>query len=127
MSSSRTCEQLRNKFDHNDTFIISGHQLKKIRRQRRSVPEWALELKSSKLQDLLLTVFPRLKEDPGQRKRAGRWALVIYMYFQGGYTYSETAESLGEKPETIHTLVRSIRRVVQGNRADGSGSRKSVG
>ena len=93
--------------------------MKRIRRKQKEVPDWALS--RAGVQKVLLTAFPKLHTSPRQRARAGRWALVIYLYFQSCYSYSEVAEEMREKPRTVECLIRSIKRVAGGRRADGRG------
>jgi hypothetical protein len=111
---------LRNLVDANDGFI-RGHQVNKIRRRLRKVPDW---IKSEQqIQIILQRAFPKLKTDLKQRKKAGRWARVIQLYFRSQKSYRETAEEMGEDRDTIHTLIRNIRRVASGKRANGGGAR----
>lgn len=117
-----TGRELRSGFDGDEPFMGDGHGIKKIRRQEREAPEWATD--KDVIQKTLLVAFPKLNTDPVQRTRAGRWARIIYLYFQCGCTYSETAEAMGEEPGSVLTILRSIRRVFSGLRADGSGVRK---
>lgn len=104
--------------------FLSGFQIKHIRTgYEREVPEWAKT--NEGIQKILLTAFPRLQTDIIQRKRAGRWAQVINLYFRKGWSRSEVAEAMGEKDLIVKMLVRSIGRVADGKRADGSGPRFS--
>lgn len=99
----------------------SGFQIKNIRRQERDTPEWART--NEGIQKILLVAFPRLREDSKQRAAAARWARVIQMYFQMGWTRFEIADELNIKPGTVLTLTRSIVRTSKGLRANGSGPR----
>jgi hypothetical protein len=99
-----------------------GFQIHNIRREDRAVPEWAVT--NEGIQKILLTAFPRLQTNPLQRKRAGRWAQVIQLHFRQGWTYSEVADELNEKPRSIEMVIRGIIRTSQGQRSDGRGPRK---
>jgi hypothetical protein len=70
-----------------------------------------------------LTAFPKLHVNQNQRKRAGRWAQIIQLYFQLGWTRTEVAAELNVGPGAIKTLTRSITRTSKGLRTDGSGPR----
>src|SRR5579859_7661600 len=103
-------DELRGKF-FGDGFM-AGHQVLKIRRRFRSIPEWA---KSNKrVQELLLTAFPKLATDEKQRHRAGRWARIIQLYFRSQKSYSETAEELGEGKNAILKTIRRVRLTAEG-------------
>lgn len=104
-----------------DQAFMNGHQIIRIRRPRRRVPQWTFE--DNKIRALLLKTFPKLATDADQRKRAGRWARVIQLYFRAKKSYRETAEEMGEKPRTVEMIVRSIYRVSKGKRADGRGKK----
>ncbi len=100
-----------------------GFQIKKIRREERSMPDWAKS--DTGVQKILLTAFPKLHEKPLQRKRAGRWAQVIQLYFRQGWTFSEVADELNEKPRSIEMVIRGITWTSKGMRADGRGPRRN--
>jgi transposase-like protein len=102
-----------------------GFQPKTLRCQKRTVPEWAATPEGTR--KVLLTAFPRLREDPKQRAQAGRWSRVINLYFQLGYTYTQVAEEMGLTPNTILALNRSIRRVASGQSAAKGGLRVKSG
>lgn len=115
--------RLRNKIDGNDPFI-TGCQIIAIRRFNRQDPEWT---KSDKeVQKVLLLAFPKLASSPKQRTQAGRWMRVIQLYFRKHFTHGEIAEELGMTYPAVISLIRSIKRVAAGQRADGSKVRKGL-
>lgn len=96
----------------------SGFQIKHFRTgYDREVPDWARDNKS--LQNLLFTAFPRLHTSPSQRRRAGRWAQVINLYFLKGWSVTEVADELNEDPRVIKRLTLSITRTSKGLTVDG--------
>jgi hypothetical protein len=101
--------------------FLSGFQIKKIRTEERELPDWARTTKG--IQKILLTAFPKLAVNENQRKRAGRWAQVIQLYFRMGWTFDEVAKEMNEKSRTVEMLIRSIVRTSRGERPDGSGPR----
>lgn len=103
-----TAAELRSKFDGASAFMNGGHQIIKIRRHERDVPEWAKS--NEEIQKLLLRSFPKMTTHPLQRLRAGRWARIIHLYFRNGSTYSEVAEEMGESVVVIHSTLKRIRR-----------------
>lgn len=111
-------EQLRKKFDGSDPFISQGHQIIKSAGATRhatrlsKVPEWARD--DGKVQALLLRSFPKLKEDPRQRTRAARWALVINLYYRMGCTQNHIAEEMKISPQVVNQLLVRINRVATG-------------
>ena len=117
----RTTEGLKTIMDADDAFI-SGHQIKKIRRQKRSTPEWARHQKQ--VRELLLRSFPKLNTSQKQRKRAGRWMRIIHLYFVLGFTCSQVAAELGEEIAPVKRSIEHIRNASKGKRADGSGTYK---
>ena len=117
MNNSRdTSRELRGKLDSDDSFMTGGHQILKIRRPRKPVPSWATNNK--KVQDLLIRVFPRMKESPKQRVRAGRWARVIHLYFNQRWSRGQIANEMGISYMAAETLIRSIKRAAKGLRSD---------
>jgi hypothetical protein len=102
-----------------------GFQIKTFRATyTRPVPDWARTKEG--IQKILLTAFPRLRVSLSQRQKAGRWAKVINLYFINGWSTEDVAEEMYEKRQTIMMLTRSIVRVSQGLRADGSGTRSRL-
>lgn len=119
---AHTTEGLRTILDSDDLFLTS-HQITKKRSHIKRCPEWVKH--DRQIKELLKFVFPRLieKSDKGsaQRKRAGRWARVIHLYFRTNLTYKETAEEMGEKPKTIEGIIRRVLLASEGKRTNGSG------
>jgi Sigma-70, region 4 len=88
----------------------------------KKVPAWAY-LKPQ-IQKILLTAFPKLQTDSAQRKRAGRWAQVINMYYLQGMTAEEVAEELNETRVAIKRFIVSISRISKGLTAASGCQRK---
>jgi hypothetical protein len=117
---------LRTKIDSNDPFMSGGHQILKIRLFPKKIPDWINDLE--KIRQLLLRSFPKLAIDSNQRKAASRWARIINLYWVMGYTRMQVVDEIndqtGENTETfdsINSTIRSIKRVSEGLRADGTG------
>jgi len=100
-----------------DQSFMNGHQIIRIRRPRRRVPQWVFD--DNKIRAFLLRSFPKLSSDDKQRKRAGRWARVIQLYFRTRKSYRETAEEMGESLETTHNIIRRIQRASSGKPVNG--------
>lgn len=99
-----------------DDFLFSS-QPTQIRRRKRNNCKWAAD--SEQIQKLLLKVFPKLHTDLVQRRGAARWAHVIQLYFRTALSYSEVAEEMYEKKETIHNIIRRIQRAKKGKPVNG--------
>lgn len=100
-----------------------GFQIKNIRSgNERVTPEWA-RMKED-IQKILLTAFPKLHTNPGQRKRAGLWAQVINLYYLKGWSASEVAEELNENLRMIKWIAVSISRTSKGLTVDGCPRKK---
>jgi hypothetical protein len=110
--------RLRRKIDHNDVFT-SGHQIIIVRQSEREDPEWTKS--DTSIREILLKSFPKLAHNPKQRARAGRWMRVIQLYYRKHYTEGQIAEDLPLSIVAVRSLIRSIKRVSQGQRANGSG------
>jgi hypothetical protein len=115
-----TLGQLRKVMDGNDSFM-QGHQIYKIRRIKKSVPDWARSNKE--VQKILLRSFPKLADDVRQRNRAATWALVIHMYFRVNCTHREISKQIKKPISSVKSTIRAIKRAAIGLRANGSGSR----
>lgn len=122
-----TFEQLRKKFDGDDSFVSGGHQLIKSAGATRhaervsKTPEWALN--KDKVQELLLKSFPLLKTDSRQRERAGRWAQIIQLYYRAAWTQRQIADEMRISVNLVKRLITSITRAAKGERANGTGKR----
>lgn len=116
-------EKLRTILDTNDSFVAGGHEIKKIRTRKKDVPAWALNNK--KVQELLLRVFPKLRTDPKQRRRAARWAAAIHLFYRVGMTHSQIAAELKTKSVRIKLVLQHIRWSVRGFTANHRGLRKA--
>jgi DNA-directed RNA polymerase specialized sigma24 family protein len=79
------------------------------------IPEWATDDKQVK--ELLLRSFPKLKEDPAQMQRAGRWAQVIHLYFRMGWTQSQIADEMNISQAAVNSMLRSISRARNGKQS----------
>ncbi len=96
-----------------------GHQIVRLRRRTRKVPEWTRNDKQVRI--VLLRAFPKLALPGKDRTRAARWMRVIHLYFRLQYTYSQVAEELTVTPGSVMSMTRSIQRVAQNRRANGTG------
>jgi hypothetical protein len=113
-------EQLRTKFDSQDGFVSSGHQIKKIRTREKEIPLWATNDKETQ-QKVLLRAFPKLLTDSVQRKRAGRWAAVLVLFYRMNMTKSRIASELKISPASVNSILQRARRVAKGISANNSG------
>lgn len=112
-------QQLREKMDGSDGFM-EGHQIKKIRMMERPIPVWAKN--DAAVQALLLKSFPRLKNNPKHRKGAARWMRVIQLYFRMQKTHGQVAKELKISLNKVRMIIRAIKWVAAGKRANGTGS-----
>lgn len=101
----RSHNQLKSLFAGDQAFM-NGHQVMKVRSRRRKMPEWAFD--DQKIKTLLLKVFPKLATDQTQRKRAGRWAQIIQLYFRAAKSRKETAEEIEESISTVKNIINRI-------------------
>jgi hypothetical protein len=101
-----------------------GFQPVRARRRRKidgPVPEWAGS--NEEIQKLLETAFPRLRTDPRQKKRADRWALVIYYHYRVGWSQGDIAAHLGLPLHSVRAVIRRAKNVAAGKWANGEGLR----
>jgi len=121
MSLIKDDRKIRRRFDCDDPFF-SAHQIITINRPRRKTPSW---MKSDEeVRKFLLYAFPKFATDKKQRASAGRWLRIIQLYFRGKYNAREVSEEIGISYMAVKSLVRSIRRVSVGRRANGGGFKK---
>lgn len=108
--------------DGNSSFM-TGHQIMRTRTEsrKRKTPAWAVD--DAFIRQLILKSFPCVATNLLQRKRAGRWMLIINMYFKSLHSYSEVAEEMGEPKGAILSTIRSIGRAVKGKKTNGLGKR----
>ena len=116
---NRNFKQLRRFLDGDDPFMVGGHQISEIRKRCRVVPDWTRN--DGRIREVLLRAFPNLRTDNRQKKAASRWAAVVYLYFRLQYTNTQTAAELKLTIPALKAILRSIRRVAAGRRADGTG------
>jgi hypothetical protein len=115
---------LRNVVELNDQFLRS-HQIRKIRVEERPIPEWAIDDRT--IQVILLTAFPKMLTDERQRRRAGAWLRVFYLYYRLGMTYSQVAKETGLNEGQVQAHLRSLSRVAQGKTRHGKARKKVKG
>jgi hypothetical protein len=115
---NRDLKQIRSVVDGSDSFIL-GHQIAAPRAYARATPLWVYDKVA--IRKILLRSFPRFETDLKQRDAAGRWARIIQLYFNLGYTYKEVAEELGEKPCKTRCSIEGIQYAAKGLRANKSG------
>ena len=88
----------------------------------KEVPDWVWQ--KTETQKVLLTAFPKLHTDAGHRRRAGRWAQVITLYYLQGMTAEEVAKELNETRIVIKRLIISISRISKGLTVNGCQRKK---
>jgi hypothetical protein len=113
-------KKLRKKLDGSEAFM-SGHQIRKIRTREKQIPSWTLRDKD--VQKIILRAFPNMKTNKTARKRAGRWARIIYLYYRSHMTSSQISAELGETINQTKMTLKAIRRVWHGKRADNTALR----
>jgi hypothetical protein len=111
-------DKLRRRLDGDDRFFGS-HQIKKIRTRERDIPTWTLNDKE--VRKILLRVFPLLKTHPASQRMAGRWSRIIHLYYRVQMSNSQVAKEMGMTLNALKMVLKSIRRVAKGRRADNSG------
>jgi hypothetical protein len=107
--------KLRRYMDGSEGFM-EGHQIKKVRTRSRVIPAWTLNDKE--VQKVLLRAFPDLRRHPRHIVRAGRWIRVIHLYYRMQLPNSHVAKELNITVNNLKTLLKAIRRVAAGRRAD---------
>lgn len=118
MSKSGDAAAIRKKIDAGEAF---GHQIIKPLNRERKIPEWAQS--DEQVQIILQRSFPKLKTNPKQRQRAGRWARIIQLFYRSKMTGTHVAEELGISYHRFENLLCAIKRAANGKRANGSGAR----
>jgi hypothetical protein len=114
-------ERLREKFDSDEGFV-DGHQIEKIRTREKNIPSWATN--NSEVQKILLSAFPKLKNNKIQRKRASRWAAVIHLFYRMNMTKSQVAHELKTKTTIVNRLLQRIRCVGDGTTEYAQGKKR---
>jgi len=110
-------QQLRQLFDGADSFMNGGHTYGKVASRKRAVPLWARS--DEAVRKLVLRSFPKLLTNPTQRRRAGRWLRIIYLFFRLQWTHGWIAAELRMTPRNVRDTIRSIKRAAAGLRANG--------
>jgi hypothetical protein len=97
---------LRKKFDGDSGFMTHGHQIIKIRSREREIPEWTAS--NTEVQNLVTKTFPKLKTSKRHKKEAGRWVMVINLFYRMNLTYSQIATEMGITPKAVEMILRRI-------------------
>jgi hypothetical protein len=114
---------LRKKLDGNEPFMTNGHSVLDTRGTTQNPkrvsqnPDWTKS--DAKIRELLLTVFPKMHTDRAQRRRAGRWFRIIYLYYRANLPASRVGGNMHISRERIKRFLRSINRVANGFTAGG--------
>ena len=115
---SKKSNQLRRVVD--DAFVGGGHQIVKVRQRKRLIPSWANN--NERVKEIILRSFPKLDSDAKQHATAARWVRIVQLYFRAHYTRAQVAEEMGLTSEQVKGVIRSMRRVSVGRRANGTGN-----
>jgi predicted DNA-binding protein YlxM (UPF0122 family) len=83
----------------------------------QKMPEWMKDEKN--VRELLLRVFPKLKTNDRQRKRAARWVAIIGLYFKTAWSARDVAEKLNTTEKKIYDTAQRITRAGAGLRTTG--------
>lgn len=86
-----------------ENFHLVGNVL-----HERDVPEWTQS--DSTVRALILSRFPLLESNPGQRRHAGRWLRCIQLYFRCYWTSAEVAKELRISDNACRQLCLRIKR-----------------
>jgi hypothetical protein len=111
--------ELRGHVDGQDPFMTGGHQIIKMRRGNRVIPDWAKNNK--KMQAMLNRSFLELRTNPKQRARAARWATVIQLYFRMQMTRGQVAAQMGLDQGVVKRLIDNIHLASKGLKSGGKG------
>ena len=115
---SKKSSRLRHAVD--DSFVGGGHQIVQARQYKKIVPAWVND--NAEIRKIVIRSFPKWDSNDKQRIRAARWVRIIQLYFRAGYTRTQVAEEMSLTSEQVKSIIRGIRRVSGGKRADGSGN-----
>lgn len=100
---------------------LKGFQVSESNSEKE-IPAWVFL--REEVQRILLTAFPKLHTNMNQRKRAGRWAQVISLYYMQGMTAEEVAQELNDNRVAIKRLILSISRISKGLTVNGCQRKK---
>lgn len=125
---------------------VEGHDVPKDRLNPDpfNPDPWTGEPRNSKTDDnswafepevfqLIHSVFPGWQTNHGQAVQAARWVDVVYLHFRQGLSTGAAAEVMDVTEQTVHSIVRNMRRVNRGQTAKGDergrgrGWRKGLG
>jgi hypothetical protein len=118
VQGSNALDQLRTCVDGDDQFM-GAHQILKIRRPKKKVPSWANNDK--KIQEFVRRSFPKMDTNTIQRRRAARWAAIIYWYYRQNFGRLEIARRLGMSINQVRGLLGHIKLAARGMKANGRG------
>jgi len=104
--------------------FMYGHQITKVRKMEREIPEWALS--NTEVQRILLTAFPRLKRNARQAAKAGVWARLIYLYYRMKQPRQVVARELGIDEKLLNRWIQSINFTQRGLNNAGKPRKKRV-
>ena len=123
MTRKKDMKKLRRKVDAGDGFM-SAHQIKTVRVLigQKDTPIWAAN--DAEVRKILLRSFPKLGSNKTQRQAAARWNQAIMLVYRVGMPYNHAAAEMGVTVGALRSLLRNIRRVALGLRANGSGARR---
>lgn len=102
--------------DGGDQFM-EAFQIMKVRTIEREIPEWVFSDKE--VQRVLLAAFPTQAVNKAARKRAGRWARIIYLYYRMMLPQQIVAKEIGLTEQQLKLTLQRINRVEKGYRTDG--------
>jgi hypothetical protein len=103
-------KQLRKGIDGGDQFM-DAFQIAKIRTIDRELPEWAMNNK--RVQEVLLVAFPTLKRTKASRKKAARWASVIYLYYRMGLPQQVVMKELKLTKPAFKTICQRVEAIIK--------------
>lgn len=121
MSESGDKKSLLEVFDAKDSFMkghdVRGKPSSTFTRRSHNLPLWIRDKKA--IQELLLKVFPKLRTDPRQQERAGRWARVIQLFFRFPLPARMVAGEMGISEKMVYDIALRIKRAAAGLRTTG--------
>jgi hypothetical protein len=119
---NKDLKELRQSIDGDESFMSGGHQIKKIRKRARKIPEWSVN--DHETRKVLERAFPKWKTVVSQRASAARWARAIHLYYRLRMPHNHVCLEMGIGYNTLRMMLRNIRRSAKGTRGRGRPRKK---
>lgn len=102
-------QKLRGEIDGDDPFMDRPSIVSPANKDAsKKIPDWVFSDELTR--KVILQAFPKMADNPIQRKKAARWAAIISLYYRNGWSIPYVCDALHIQPNNLRFLLDWIKK-----------------